>query len=82
MELVAASLFIPLVIVAVVQMVKMAAPGVVGWATIVVAFAVGVLVALVDVYIGVTDISVAQGLLYALGAIGLTSTFKKASNNG
>jgi hypothetical protein len=73
-----AIVFIPLVIIAVTQMVKMAFPQITGFLTIVVAFIVGVVVALVDRSIGVTDITVAQGLVYALGAIGITAVAAKA----
>lgn len=76
--MVEATIFIPLIIVAITQMVKMAFPQVTGFLTIVVAFAVGVLVALVDRSIGVVDITIAQGLVCALGAIGLTAAFAKA----
>lgn len=78
MELVQASLFIPLLIVAVTQLVKMALPTVVGWFTVVVAFVVGIVVALVDTHIGVQDITIAQGVVYSLGAIGITTVFSKA----
>lgn len=78
MELVQASLFIPLLIVAVTQLIKMALPTVTGWLTVVVAFVVGIVVALVDTHIGVQDITVAQGVVYALGAIGITTAFAKA----
>lgn len=78
MELVQASLFIPLLILAVTQLIKMAFPQIKGWLTIVVAFAVGVVVALVDTGIGVTDITVAQGLVYALEAVGISVAFSKA----
>lgn len=73
-----AIVFIPLVIIAVTQMVKMAFPQITGFLTIVVAFIVGVVVALVDRSIGVTDITIAQGLVYALGAIGITAVAAKA----
>lgn len=73
-----AAIFIPLVIVAVTQMVKMAFPQITGFLTIVVAFAVGVVVALIDRSIGVTDITVAQGLVDALGAIGIATLASKA----
>lgn len=78
MELVAASLFIPLVIIAVTQMVKMALPQVTGFVTILVAFAVGLVVALIDQLIGVTDVSIAQGLVFALEAVGVTTLASKA----
>lgn len=81
MELVQASLFIPLLIVAITQLIKMAVPSVVGWLTIVVALLVGVIVALIDTNIGVQDITIAQGIVYALGAIGITTVFAKASGS-
>lgn len=77
-ELVASTLFIPLIIIAVTQMIKMKFPQVTGFLTIAVAFVVGILVALVDTFIGVEDITVAQGLVLALPAIGITAAAAKA----
>lgn len=76
--MVEATLFIPLIIIAITQMVKMAFPQVTGFLTILVAFVVGVVVALVDRSIGVVDVTVAQGLVYALGAVGITAIAAKA----
>lgn len=73
-----AIVFIPLIIIAITQMVKMAFPQITGFLTILVAFAVGIVVALIDKSIGVTDITIAQGLVYALGAIGITAVAAKA----
>lgn len=73
-----AIVFIPLIIIAITQMVKMAFPQIIGFLTILVAFAVGIVVALIDKSIGVTDITIAQGLVYALGAIGITAVAAKA----
>lgn len=78
MELVQASIFIPLLIVAVTQLIKMALPTVKGWLTVVVALVIGIAVALLDTSIGVQNITVAQGIVYALGAIGITTVFSKA----
>lgn len=78
MELVQATLFIPLLIVAVTQIIKMFVPVVNGAVTILVALGLGVLVALVDTHIGVADITVAQGLVLALGAVGVTVLASKA----
>lgn len=78
MEPVQASLFIPLLILAVTQLIKMAVPAVTGWVTVVVALVVGIVVALLDTTIGVGDITIAQGLVYALGAIGISAAFAKA----
>lgn len=76
--MVEAALFISLVIIAITQMIKMALPQISGWVTILVALAVGVGVALVDGVIGVTDITIAQGVVFALGAIGITVAAGKA----
>lgn len=76
--MVEAALFVPLIIVAVTQMFKMALPQITGFVTILVALVVGVVVALVDGPIGVTDISIAQGIVYALEAIGVTAIAAKA----
>lgn len=73
-----AALFIPLIIIAVTQMVKMAFPQVTGFLTILVAFVVGVVIALVDKEIGVVDVTIAQGLVLALGAVGITALASKA----
>lgn len=76
--MVEATLFIPLMILAATQLIKKLVPTVEGWLTIIVAFAVGVVIALVDTHIGVRDISVSQGLVYSLGAIGLNVLANKA----
>jgi hypothetical protein len=73
-----AALFIPLIIVALTQILKMALPQITGFVTILVAFVVGLVVALVDTSIGVTDITIAQGLVLALGAIGISTLASKA----
>ncbi len=72
------SAFIGLVIISITQMVKMALPRVTGWITILVAFVVGVLVAVFDAHIGLADITIAQGIQSALAAIGGTTLFSKA----
>ena len=73
-----AAVFIPLIIIAVTQMVKMALPQVTGFVTILIAFGVGIVVALVAQLIGVTDITIAQGIVFSLGAIGITAVASKA----
>lgn len=78
MELVQATIFIPLLIIAVTQIVKMFVPAVNGAITILVALALGVVVALVDTHIGVADINIAQGVVLALGAVGITVLASKA----
>lgn len=76
--MVEATIFVPLIIVAITQMVKMALPQITGFVTIIIAFVVGIIVALVDGGIGVTDITIAQGIVYALGAVGVTAVAAKA----
>lgn len=76
--LVDATIFIPLVIIAVTQMIKMALPQISGFVTILVAFGVGIVIALVDTAIGVRDVSIAEGLISALGAVGVTALASKA----
>lgn len=72
-----ATIFIGAVIIAVTQLVKFLVPTINGAATIAVACAVGALVALLDIHIGVQDISVAQGILIALGAVGAHTTVRQ-----
>lgn len=73
-----AILLIPLLIIAVTQLIKMALPQIVGFVTVIIALVVGVLVAVVDQYIGVTDISIGYGLVLALSAVGITTVAGKA----
>lgn len=73
-----AVVFIGLVIVAITQIIKMFVPAVSGGVTVIVAFAVGILVALVDQYIGVVDITIAEGVVASLSAIGLSALAGKA----
>ena len=79
--MVEATLFVPLMIVAVIQIVKMILPNVKGWLTIIVAIVLGVVVAMLDTHIGVTDITIAQGIVLALEAIGVTVLARKAGGN-
>lgn len=73
-----AAIFIPFLIVAVTQMVKMALPQVTGFVTIVIAFVVGFVVAIVDTHIGVQDVTIAQGLVLAGSAVGISALASKA----
>jgi hypothetical protein len=76
--MVEAAFFIPLVIVAVTQMIKMAIPGIKSWVTVLLALVVGILIAVVDGAIGVTNITIAQGVVFSLEAIGITAVAAKA----
>lgn len=71
-------LFISLVILAITQMIKMAAPNVQGWLTIIVAFIVGILIALFSEALGLAGLTIAEGIYAALGAIGISSAASKA----
>jgi hypothetical protein len=66
--------FIGLVIIAVTQAVKIVVPKINGAVTIIVAVLVGAAVALLDTHIGVADVTVAQGVMIALAAVGVHTT--------
>lgn len=68
-----AIIFIPLMILAVTQIIKMLSPKITGLLTIVVAILVGIVVAVVDTQIGVMDITIANGIVLALGAVGIST---------
>lgn len=71
--------FLSVVILALTQLVKMALPEQVhGWITIIIAFAMGVLVALFAPMLGIVETTIAEGVVAALGAIGISSAFGKA----
>ena len=72
-------LFIGAVIIALTQVIKMLSPKVTGLLTVVFAIVVGVLVALLDTNIGIANISVAQGILTALAAVGVHTTVTSPS---
>lgn len=71
--------FIGAAIIAVTQFVKYLAPNVSGAITILVAVVLGVVVALLDTEIGVVDITVAEGIMVALAAVGVVTTASKIS---
>jgi uncharacterized membrane protein YGL010W len=73
-----ATILIGLLIVAITQLIKAEVPAVQGRITVAVALVLGVLVALLDTRIGVTDITIAQGLVIALSAVGGTVLAAKA----
>lgn len=65
-----ATIFIGTIIAGVTQAIKLLSEKVKGIVTVVVAILVGLLVALVDTQIGIADISIAQGIVIAIGTIG------------
>lgn len=71
------AVFIGAVIIAVTQAVKFLVPAVSGALTIAIAVVVGVVVALLDTRIGVVDVTVAQGVMIALAAVGAHTTARQ-----
>lgn len=65
------TILIGAIIVAVTQAIKFLSPVVRGVVTMIVAVLVGVITALLSTQIGLPHITVAQGILIALGAIGV-----------
>jgi hypothetical protein len=73
------TLLIGAIIIALTQTLKFFSPKITGIVTVVVALVVGAVIALVDVNIGLANITVAQGLLIALGAVGVHTTATSTS---
>lgn len=74
-----AVLFLSVVVIALTQLVKMALPQQVqGWITIIIALVVGVLASIFANWLGLLPTTPAQGIIAALGAIGITTAFGKA----
>ena len=77
------SVLIPIVIIAITQMLKMANPQIKGWATIVVAFVVALVVSIASFLlptevIGIPKTSIGMAIFDALVAIGITASAAKA----
>lgn len=66
-----ASIFIVTIIIAITQLLKYLSPKITGLVTMVAAVLVGIVVALLDVQIGLANITVAQGILIGLSAVGV-----------
>jgi hypothetical protein len=75
------SIFIGAIIIAITQAVRILSPAVNGIVTMVVAVLTGIIVALVSSPIGLTHITVAQGILIALGSIGVHTVASSVSTN-
>jgi len=73
-----ANVFIVTMIIAITQMIKMAAPKIAGWATIIIAILVGLVVSILAAPLGVAQVSIAQGIIDGLTAIGVTVLASKA----
>lgn len=65
--------FIGVAIIAVTQFIKFLAPNVSGAWTILVSAVVGLLVAMFDTQIGVTDLSIAEGIMAGFSASGVVT---------
>ena len=81
--MVEAAVLVPMVIIAITQMIKMASPKVTGWITILVAFVVAIVMSLLSLalpteVIGIPRVSIGEALFSALTAIGITAAFAKA----
>lgn len=72
--------FIGAVIIALTQVVKYIVPNINGAVTIGVAVLAGIVVALIDQLIGVSDLSVAQGVMAGLAAVGTVTTASALSS--
>ncbi len=71
------AVFVGAIVVALVDALKDLSPKVKGWVTVVVAALVGALVAILGKQLGVTHISIAQGILDGLGAAGVVGVAKR-----
>ena len=76
-----ATLFIGTVIAGITQFIKLLSPKVGGAVTIAVAVLVGILVALIDKQVGITDITIAQGIMIAFGTVGVVGTAQMIGRN-
>lgn len=74
-----AVLFLSVVVIALTQIVKMTLPEQVrGWVTIIVALVMGVVASLLASWLGLLPTTPAEGIVAALGAIGISTAFGKA----
>lgn len=75
--------FLAVVVIALTQMVKMAIPEQVhGWITILIALVMGVIASLFADWLGLLPTTPAEGIVAALGAIGISTAFDKSSDRG
>lgn len=72
------AVFLGAVIIAVTQAIKLVLPEKVhGVVTVAVAVLLGIVLALVDTEVGVADITIAQGIMLALAAVGVHQTARQ-----
>lgn len=75
--MVEAVVFIGAAIAGITQLIKLLAPQINGAVTIIVAVVVGIFVAVLDTAIGVTDISIAHGIMIGFASAGVVATAQK-----
>lgn len=75
------AIFIGAIIIAITQAFKLLSPKVSGIITMVVAVVVGIIVAAISTPIGLTHISIAQGILIALGSVGVHTVASSVNTN-
>lgn len=78
-----ATILIPLVIIAITQMIKMASPKVNGWITILIAFVVAIVISVLSFVLpteilGIAHVSIGGALISAFSAVGVTVLASKA----
>lgn len=71
------SVFIGTIVIALTEALKSIDNRINGYITVVVAGLIGLLVAVVDTHIGIQDITIAQGILTGLSAVGVVTVAKK-----
>jgi Flp pilus assembly protein protease CpaA len=76
-----ASLFIAVVIIAVTQLAKDIFPKIVNAWIILAAIVIGIVIALIDTHIGIGDITIAQGVLAGLSAVGIHTVASKVGGS-
>lgn len=77
------AILIPLVIIALTQMIKMASPKVNGWITILIAFVVAIVVSVLSFVLpseitGIVHVTIGGAVISALSAVGVTVLASKA----
>lgn len=72
-----ATIFIGSIIAGITQVIKLLSPKVQGIVTVVVAVLAGIVVAVLDTQIGIADVTIAEGIVTALGTIGVVTAIDR-----
>ena len=72
---------IGLLVIAITQSIKNLVPQIKGLLTVVIAIVVGVVIAVLDTSIGVLDITIVEGIVAGLQAVGVTTVAGKIGGN-